>query len=83
VATIALGRRLIGVVWRMLKDGVSFREAQDGQLAERKRRRYEGEVRRLKRMRAEYGTEAFRVLITQALRESKGTVRPLSSHLHS
>jgi transposase len=68
VATIALARRLMGVVWRMLRDGVSFRNAYDRGLTERKEARYRRELKRLRRMKREYGTVEFLGMVQRLTR---------------
>ncbi len=59
VATIALARRLMVVVWRMLRDKTVFRDAYNREMSKRKEERYRRELRRLKRIKREIGTEEF------------------------
>ena len=47
MATIALARRLMVIIWKMLKDGESFKDVYGKELLERKKKRYEREVKRL------------------------------------
>ncbi len=70
VATIALARRLMVVIWRMLKDGVSFKNAYDRGLTKRKEERYKRELRRLKKIKSGYGTTEFLEMV-QGLMKSE------------
>ncbi|MHA1780347.1 MAG: hypothetical protein ACTSYL_05675 [Candidatus Thorarchaeota archaeon] len=59
VATIALARRLMVVVWNMLREKTVFRDAYNRDMRRRKEERYRREVRRLKKLKREIGTEEF------------------------
>jgi len=56
-ATIALARRLMAIVWTMLKDGVSFDMGYDREQEERKEKRVRGSLKRLRKLEVEYGSE--------------------------
>ena len=73
VATIALARRLMVVVWRMLKDGVSFKSAYDRGLTKRKEERYRRELRRLKKIQSGYGTREFLEMVQRLMRDDGAT----------
>lgn len=67
VATIALARRMMVVIWKMLREGTSFQAVHNHDLVERKKKRYEYETKRLKRLSKEYGAEEFRRMIRGVL----------------
>jgi len=69
VATIALARRLMVVVWKMLREGTRFRDTYDEELAKRKEERYRREVKRLKKIKNKYGTTEFLNMLGELLRE--------------
>jgi len=68
VATIALARRLMVVVWRMLKDGESFKNAYDRGLTVRKEERYKRELKRLKKIKSGYGATEFMELVQRLMK---------------
>jgi transposase len=68
VATIALARRLMMVVWRMLKDRVPFKDAYNKGLTKRKDMRYRREMRRLKKIKSGYGETEFLEMIQRLMR---------------
>ena len=71
VATIALARRLMVVIWKMLKERVPFRTAYNRGLARRKEARYKREVKRLKKIRSEYGVEEFLKMVNRVMMRSE------------
>lgn len=75
VATVALARKLMEIMWRMLKDQVTFEMAHDDGLAERKRKRMRTSLRRLKRLESKHGTEEVFVAIQEVLQRQKSRVR--------
>jgi sulfite reductase beta subunit-like hemoprotein len=55
------------LIWKMLKEGVSFQDVHNRNLLERKKKRYEYEKKRLKRLSKECGVEEFRRMIRGVL----------------
>lgn len=77
VATIALARKLLVVMWKMLKEELTFEMANRDGLAERKRRTMRANLRRLKKLENRYGTEqAFMAIqeVMQRKRQSASSV---------
>ena len=74
VATIALARRIMVIIWKMLSEGSAFNDVYSRELLERKKKRYESEVKRLRRLSKVYGSEEFRQLIKRALRADEQSV---------
>ncbi len=71
VATIALARRLMVMIWKMLQEGASFKDVYGNELLERKKKRYEREVKRLKGLSKTYGAEEFMGLVRRVLKEEE------------
>ncbi len=69
VATIALARKLLVIVWKMLTEGEVFKGVYERGFLERKRKRYEQEVRRLRRVSKKYGGEEFLEMIRTVVGE--------------
>ncbi len=67
VATIALARRMMVMIWKMLKEGESFNDIYNREMVERKKKKYEYEKKRLKRLSREYGAAEFRQMIRGVL----------------
>ncbi len=84
-ATIALARKLMGVMWRMLKDGIPFDMAYDREQEKRKERRVRGSLKRLKKMENEYGPEMVYSALQEYMKFKKGEVQndPVTSKLPS
>jgi len=77
VATIALARKLLVIMWRMLKDGVTFKMAYEKGLAERKHKRMRTSLRRLTRLECDYGSERVFSAIQEVLdRREKESLAP-------
>jgi len=74
VATIALARRLMVILWKMLKEGESFKDVYGKELLERKKKRYESEVKRLKGLSKTYGPEEFMVLVRKVLKDEQSVM---------
>lgn len=64
-AVIAVARKLMGVIWKMLQDGRSFDMTYDSAQEKRKERRVRGSLKGLRKLEQEYGPEQ----VHQALRE--------------
>ncbi|MHA1881498.1 MAG: IS110 family transposase [Candidatus Thorarchaeota archaeon] len=64
-AVIAVARKLMGVIWRMLQDATPFDMTYDRAQEKRKERRVRGSLKRLKKLEKEYGPEN----VHQALKE--------------
>jgi transposase len=71
VATIALARRMMVIIWKMLKEGESFKDVYGKELLERKKKNYEREVKRLKGLSRTYGEEEFMGLVRKVLKEEQ------------
>ncbi len=71
VATIALARKLMVVMWKMLKDQLSFEMANRDGLAERKRRVMRTNLRRLKKLENRYGTEEAFMAIQEVMQRKR------------
>ncbi len=74
VATIALARRMMVILWKMLKEGASFKDVYGKELMERKKKKYESEVKRLKGLSKTYGPEEFMVLVRRVLKEEQSVL---------
>ncbi len=74
VATIALARRLMVIIWKMLKEGEDFKDVYGKELLERKKKKYESEVKRLRRLSKTYGSEEFMVLVRKVLKEEQSVL---------
>lgn len=64
-AVIALARKLMRIIWRMLMDGVPFDMAYDRAREQRKERRVSGSLKRLRKLEKEFGPEE----VHQALKD--------------
>ena len=71
VATIALARKLMVVMWKMLKEQQTFEMANRDGLAERKRRVMRTNLRRLKKLENRYGTEEAFVAIQEVMQRKR------------
>ncbi|MHA1495699.1 MAG: IS110 family transposase, partial [Candidatus Thorarchaeota archaeon] len=71
VATIALARRMMVIIWKMLKEKEDFDDVYGKELLERKKKKYESEVKRLKGLSKSYGAEEFMVLVRKVLKEEQ------------
>ncbi|TXT54301.1 MAG: hypothetical protein BAJATHORv1_70001 [Candidatus Thorarchaeota archaeon] len=71
VATVALARRMMVIIWKMLKTGKSFQSVHQEELLERKRKKIRYETRRLKRLRQSYGVKEFREMIRQVMQHDQ------------
>lgn len=71
VATIALARKLMVVMWKMLKEQQTFEMANRDGLAERKRRVMRTSLRRLKKLEKRYGTEEAFVAIQEVMQRKR------------
>ena len=71
VATIALARKLMVVMWRMLKEQQTFEMASKDGLAERKRRTMRTNLRRLKKLEIRYGPEETFMAIQEVLQRKR------------
>jgi transposase len=74
VATIALARKLLVVMWKMLKEQQTFEMANMDGLAERKRRVMRTNLRRLKKLEKRYGTEEAFVAIQEVMQRKRQSV---------
>lgn len=74
VATIALARRMMVIIWKMLKDGTDFDDVYGKELMERKKKKYASEVKRLKGLSKSYGAEEFMVLVRKVLKEEQSVL---------
>lgn len=71
VATIALARKLLVVMWKMLNEQQTFEMANRDGLAERKRRTMRTNLRRLKKLEKRYGTEEAFVAIQEVMQRKR------------
>jgi len=71
VATIALARKLMVVMWRMLNEQLTFEMANRDGLAERKRRTMRVNLRRLKKLEIRYGPEETFMAIQEVLQRKR------------
>ncbi|MCK4567442.1 MAG: IS110 family transposase [Candidatus Thorarchaeota archaeon] len=71
VATVALARKLMVVMWKMLKEQLTFEMANRDGLAERKRRVMRANLRKLKKLENRYGTEEAFVAIQEVMQRKK------------
>lgn len=74
VTTIALARRVMVIIWKMLKEGESFKDVYGREMLERKKKRYESEVKRLKGLSKTYGPDEFIVLVRRFLKEEQSVL---------
>ena len=74
VATVALARKLLVMVWKMLKEKKPFEMAYNDGLAQRKQHRMRKNLRRLKKLGAKYGDEnVFEAIREVLLRQQRET----------
>jgi hypothetical protein len=59
------------IIWKMLNDEESFKDVYGKELLERKKKRYESEVKRLKGLSKTYGPDEFMVLVRRVLKEEQ------------
>ncbi len=74
---------LMVVIWRMLKDGVSFRAAYNKGLVVRKEKRFRRATERLEKMKSAYGTEGFLEMVQGLMRPDAEDASLLRRKLHS
>ncbi|MHA1288842.1 MAG: hypothetical protein ACTSPB_15735 [Candidatus Thorarchaeota archaeon] len=67
VATIALARRMMVIIWKMLKEEMSFKDIHNSEMLERKKKKYVYEKKRLKKLSKEYGVIEFRRMVRDVL----------------
>jgi len=78
VATIALARKLLVIMWKMLKEQLTFEMANKEGLIERKRRAMRGNLRRLKKLESKYGTEETFMAIQEVMQRKKQSAKSVA-----
>jgi transposase len=77
-AVIALARKLMVIIWRMLQDETSFDMTYDRAQEKRKERRVRGSLKRLKKLEKEYGPENVHQALKEYLKYNMEEERELS-----
>ena len=71
VATIALARKLLVIIWKMLNEQLTFEMANRDSQAERKRRVMRTNLRRLKKLEKRYGAEEAFMAIQEVMERKR------------
>jgi len=55
------------IIWKMLKEEMSFKDIHNSEMLERKKKKYVYEKKRLKKLSKEYGVIEFRRMVRDVL----------------